>query len=266
MVVLSTITTTAMEQYWATAVFVLSIMLSIYGCLKAVIIFRSRKSIPFYLICFGLIASLMSIISCNAIKFSDTGNKNVWILFDSLFYFAAIQCTFASYFYRMKSILKLHRFDRLSIFVFYTVLFIQIPLLIVYNLSAYLNVQFPLKVIFTISICTVWILEFILYFLLARQMANTLEGSPGIIWILKTIIPLLVAFLIELSVLILYFACNTDISWVLALAYITRLNAIIVFFVDLVEVVEKGKIVTSARNSQSSLGSTNSDFQLINQT
>eukprot|EP00834_Sanchytrium_tribonematis_P005807 NODE_378_length_8478_cov_0.790070.p4 type:complete len:277 gc:universal NODE_378_length_8478_cov_0.790070:7590-6760(-) len=242
------------ERYGATTVLVLSILVGIYGCLKCYIIFRAHKSVPYYLMITGLICSLMGLIFSITADWIDPRKRLVFITLDSLTYFITISCTFLIYFYRIKTVPKLNRLDKRALLAFFIVVTVHIPFIVLYNLT-FKNESYLFATIIMYSTLTflMWIIETYLMTILLRKMVLLFDGKPDLKWILKTLFPLLLVYFIEASEILVLLKFHFSISWIRSMTYIIRINAVIVFFGDLVEVVEKGKLIQSAQNTGSIL-------------
>ena len=243
-----------------------NILLFGLGVTNTMFTFRRKKSIPFVIIMFGFVCTLVSTMLSYAQNYWNPDSVMILVLADTFFYTQMVQYTLWSYYYRLKTIPKFNGFDKFAFCMPFFVALFQIPDAVIYNL----NVRFDgysdaLQLTGALSGFAIIFCELFMYFVLVKKLLAFTENR-SMKWLIKVTLTLAVVLIIDITQIVFYFTLPEVSGLFYSFSYFVRLNAVVLFFGDLVNFVKKGKTWRSYQNtpmlSEDSVRSSNSENEL----
>ena len=201
------------------------------------------------LIISGLNCMLVStLLSYSGIYWYPDNNETL-VLVDTFFYTQMVQYTLWSYYFRLKTIPKFNSYDKYIMTIPFIIGAFQIPEAIYYNLDARFDGYRP-QMDLTASLCGIAIIlsEFGMYFLLVKKLLVFLEAR-NTAWIIKITATLIVLIILDFTEIIFLFVDDELSNVFYSLSFNVRLNAVILFFGDLVDFVKSGQSWKSHQNT-----------------
>ena len=236
------------ESYIATLLIVLTFLLGLYGCLKAILIFKTKKTWPFYLINVGIASSTIGLLCSCLVKLRYSWPIGlyyvVWIC-----YCISVNIVFLVYFLRLKTLYHYNYWNMTSVCCLFLIFVSQATLLILSGIFSSGTKNELVYGYFIGTIVLVWMIELYFHLTLIKRIISLYNGNYDLSWLLRLNMPILLSFSIECCEIFVYFTTSYNIFWIHSFNYILRYNAIISYFSDLVQVVVKGKLIESAKNS-----------------
>ena len=193
----------------------------------------------------GLTSMMASTIMSYCATYWDPDNAPTYVLIDTFCYTQMVQHTLWVYYYRLKTLPKLNQYDKYVLCIPFMIAVFQIPEAIYYNLDARSpGYDFLYNLFSTMSGLAIILSEFILYFLLVKKLLSFVENNSRI-WIVKVTITFIVLLGLDFTEIVLYFINQTLSDVFYSLSFNVRLNAVILFFGDLVAFVKTGQTLNS---------------------
>ena len=227
----------------------INVILYVAGVIKTILTFRNKRSVPFILIMCGFNCMIISTMLSFGATYWYVDNSVNLVLVDTFFYTQMVQYTLWSYYFRLKTIPKFNNYDKYVFCIPFIIAIIQVPEAIYYNLDSRFdgfNVQMGLSA--TLSGMAIILSEFIMYFLLVKKLLVFIEVR-SISWIVKITATLIVLIGLDFAEITFYFVDKDLSSIFYSLSFNVRLNAIVLFFGDLVEFVKSGQSWKSHQNT-----------------
>eukprot|EP00834_Sanchytrium_tribonematis_P007518 NODE_691_length_4696_cov_0.623885.p3 type:complete len:272 gc:universal NODE_691_length_4696_cov_0.623885:4668-3853(-) len=227
-----------------------------YGVYQTFKVFHRKSSIPFILIISGFISTLLSTHMTFAVHFWDPSNEMAYVVVDSFAFPIMILSTLFSYYYRLKT-LKYNSNDKYILILPFIVFLAIIPDAVLYNLNARIPNDYLryLGVTGAIVIISVSITEIIMFYLLVKRLMMIVETNTA--WMIKVFLTL--GMIIIMDILeICFFFTRPDISNIFfSFPFMVRLNAVVLFYGDLVQFVKQGECFKKSYNKLQMSGAVN---------
>eukprot|EP00835_Amoeboradix_gromovi_P006264 NODE_706_length_4978_cov_0.203730.p1 type:complete len:322 gc:universal NODE_706_length_4978_cov_0.203730:2532-3497(+) len=230
----------SVDQF-AFAVLGINVLLFFIGILKSFFTFKNKSTVPYLTILCGLCCTITSTMLSFGAAYWDPDHAPTFVLLDTFFYTQMVQYTLWAYYYRLKTLPKFNQYDNYIFFIPFVVGIFQVPEAVYYNLASRNDeYEFIMGVTGTLSGMAIIFCEFIMYFVLIKKLLAFIQTENGM-WLAKVTITLMILVLLDLSEIVFYFVDSRASSIFYSLSFNVRLNAVILFFGDLVDFVQSGK-------------------------
>eukprot|EP00834_Sanchytrium_tribonematis_P001379 NODE_33_length_36935_cov_1.609241.p19 type:complete len:279 gc:universal NODE_33_length_36935_cov_1.609241:29830-30666(+) len=210
------------------------------GVTNALFTFKRKTSLPCIIVLAGLVSMYVSTMLSFSAAYFDPSRSPSYVLADTFFYTQMVQWTLWSYYFRIKTIPKYGFFDKYIFCIPFIIAIFQIPEAIYYNLdSRFENYDYSMQITATLSGLAIITSEFFMYFVLIKKLFAFIEQRSEV-WILKLSLTMTILLLLDLTEIVLYFV-DVEISTIFySLSFNVRLNAVVLFYGNLVSYVKKG--------------------------